>query len=342
MADAPRPTVMPVGVRFDERRQWLLPQGVVARDLANHPLFARPKKDATSRSYAVAFDELGGNTVLGMHMSRLAPGARNRGHRHLDEALIHIVSGRGWSELRQAEDAPMQRVEWRAGDILAIPANAWHQHFNADDAASARMLAFKNTSLLKGLFKDRKLVYDSTFRFHDRYDDEADYWTRSRTARDGRTELNVLHSLATVPLEEDASLGRRAAGRRYRLGGHRTLELLLVELGHRGHLRRHRPLAEEAALVLTGRGRTTITAEDGRETTVRWRAGDLVVAPLGCFRQHLSEDRGPTRLAIVRLDAFERAFAMDGASLSDAVPDRFPDLVEPDYSSAATHSTPTA
>ena len=29
------------------------------------------------------------------------------------------------------EMTPDQRVEWQAGDIVTIPSNAWHKHYNA-------------------------------------------------------------------------------------------------------------------------------------------------------------------------------------------------------------------
>lgn len=322
---------VPPGTRYDARRQWLLPQGVVARDLPRHPLFPRPKKNASGRSYAVSFDELAGNTMLGMHMSRLQPGANNRGHRHLDEALIYIVSGRGWSELRQGEDAPLQRIDWEAGDLLAIPANAWHQHFNADQDSPSRNLAFKNTQFLRKSFQSRALVYDSSFRFHDRYDDEPDYWKRREIVDDGVVETNVIRDLAAQSLAEAEGLGRSLTAQHYRMGGHEMLEVTLLELGHRGHVARHRHVVEEGVYVLSGRGRTIISSDDGREVTFRWRPGDLFSPPLGCWHQHISEAREPTRLLIVRNRAVERAIGAPHGVLRTVVPDRFPTLVEPDY-----------
>ena len=50
------------------------------------------------------------------------------------------------------------------------------------------------------LFGSRDFVYENDFRFHDRYDDEADYWTRHKELQDGRIDANVLHDLVNEPL----------------------------------------------------------------------------------------------------------------------------------------------
>ena len=320
------------GTRYDERRQWLLPQGLIARNLSEHVLFPRPKKNATGRSFAVAFDELAGNTMLGMHMSRMEPGAHNRGHRHVDEAIIMVVAGQGWSELRQSDEQKLQRIEWSAGDLFAVPANAWHQHFNGSDTEPTRQLAFKNTSLLRTLFGSRAFVYDNAFRFDDRYNDQDDYWTSRRTAQSGVIHTNAIHDLRGQPLPAAPELGDNVSAQRYRLGGHRTLEVDLIELGSSASITRRRSLAEEAFYVLAGQGRTTITDDDGRQVTFRWQAGDLFSPPFHSDREHAADSEGPARLLRVRNSAFERALGIDDSAPEGQLPNRFTDMVEPDYS----------
>jgi quercetin dioxygenase-like cupin family protein len=320
------------GARYDARRQWLLPQGVVARDLANHPLFPRPKKNASGKSYAVSFDELAGNTLLGMHISRLQPGAHNRGHRHVDEALILILAGRGWSELRQSDDADMQVVEWQAGDMLAIPANAWHQHFNASDQEPTRQLAFKDTRFLRNVFGSRSFVYDNDFRFTDRYNDEPDYWTSRSIGDDGVISTNAITSLDHEPLTPDSRCGSGVSTARYRLGGHRNLEARIVEIDPGGNVERHlHRYAEEAAFVLSGSGRTAMSSGD-RTIEFEWSAGDLFCVPLGVDHQHQAVGLGPTRLLMVRNVALEHALHAAERGFDVEVDSRFPSLVEPDYS----------
>ena len=319
------------GTRYDERRQWLLPQGVVARNLAEHVLFPRPKRD----SRAAAFDELSGNTTLGVHLSQIKPAGSKRGHRHVDEASIYIITGKGWSELKQADDKQVQRVEWQAGDILSIPANAWHQHFNADQENPSLQLAFKNTRLLRKLFGSRDFVYDSDARLFERYADENDYWTRRDVRDDGAIVTNVLHDLVNEPLKDAPAAGRFVSSQRYVMGGHRMLDTWIVEVLRRGHTRAVAPLAEEAWYVLAGRGRTVLWNDQGQETTFRWRTGDLICPPLGVSRQHLTEGHDPARFLVVRNNFLPLALGESQGLLETTVPDRFPDLIEPDYDQAS-------
>lgn len=313
------------GAYYDEARQFLIIEGVIARDVASFPLAPRPKRN----SRAAAFDALGGNTTLGIHLTEVPPGGEKRGHRHLDEATFYIVDGRGWTELRQDDRAPAQRVDWQTGDVVVIPANAWHQHFNADPSRPARQLAFKNTRLLRKLFHSREFVYANDFRFLDRYADEPDYWTRREPANHGRIRVNYLPAVVEEPVEPDPEAGIGVAMARFAMGGHRTLEHILVEVGLGGHVREHRPLAEEAMLILRGAGRTILRAEDGRQATVTWRAGDLLAPPFWVWRRHEPVGPEPVRYFLVRNNFIERALGVKGnRSLDGTFPDRFPRILE--------------
>lgn len=333
MTDSPAPVAIPEipGTRYDARRQWLFPQGVVARHLPSHPLFPRPKKNASHKSYAVSFDELAGNSLLGMHVSRLQPGAHNRGHRHVDEALILIVAGRGWSELRQSDEADMQVIEWEAGDIIAIPANAWHQHFNASQDAPTRQLAFKDTRFLRNVFASRSFVYDNDFRFVDRYNDEPDYWTR-REVNDGIIEANAIKRLVDEPLEADPTCGDGVLRNRYLMGGHRNLRASILEIPAGAEVAEHaHTLSEEATYVLSGHGETVLSSE-GREMTFSWSPGDLFSPPLRVSHRHRATGDAPARLLVVHNVALEHALKAVASGLDVDVADRFPDIAEPDYS----------
>jgi quercetin dioxygenase-like cupin family protein len=325
-------TTTTTGAWYDEKRQFLMVEGVVARNLASFPVVPRPKRN----SLAAAFDTLGGNTTLGMHLSVIAPGGQKKGHRHLDEASFYIVSGRGWSELRQGEDAPDQRVEWEAGDVVTIPANAWHEHHNADPDHEARQLAFKNTRLLRKLFHSRDFVYANDFRFHDRYDDEGDYWTARGQGNHGKVKVNLIKRVVDESVDPDPDAGEAVGIRRFSMGGHRMLDHLLFEVGVGGHVREHLPFAEEGMLVLRGRGRTVLRDGDGRQATVTWSAGDLLAPPLHVRRQHIQEGDEPVRYLLVKNNFIERALGVKGnLSLDGHWPDRWPEVLEADEEALA-------
>lgn len=80
-----------------------------------------------------------------LHMSEIAPGGQGSGHRHLNEAIIYILEGRGYSIIDD------KKIEWKTGDTICIPPNSWHQHFNASETETATYLGFTNGPLMEHL-----------------------------------------------------------------------------------------------------------------------------------------------------------------------------------------------
>lgn len=323
---------------YDEGRQFLMVEGVIARGIPTFPLLPRPKRRNRANGAdgpaprAAAFDSLAGNTTLGIHLSEVPPGGEKQGHRHLDEATFYIVSGRGWSELRQGDDRPDQRVEWQAGDVVTIPSNAWHKHYNGSADEPALQLAFKNTRLLRKLFHSREFVYQNDFRFHDRYDDEDDYWTRRLPGNHGKLKVNLVRNIVAEDVEPYPDAGEGVGIRRYSMGGHRMIDHALLEIGVGGHIREHRHVAEEAMLILAGSGRTILRSH-GREAVVEWAAGDLVSPPFGVVRRHEQMGDEPVRFFRVQNNFIERALGIKGnVSLDGALPERWPEVIEADRS----------
>jgi gentisate 1,2-dioxygenase len=81
---------------------------------------------------------------LDAHLTKLPPGGKSKLHRHLDEAIILIVKGKGYSKIGDNE------VQWQEGDVLFIPKWNWHQHFASPDTG-AEYFAVTNQPLLENL-----------------------------------------------------------------------------------------------------------------------------------------------------------------------------------------------
>jgi quercetin dioxygenase-like cupin family protein len=89
------------------------------------------------------------------YMLVLAPGSRSGRHRHLAEECLYVLEGRGY-DLHQDCDveitdtyhwkpqAELKRYEWEAGDVIYIPPNTIHQHFNADPERPVRLISATN------------------------------------------------------------------------------------------------------------------------------------------------------------------------------------------------------
>lgn len=89
------------------------------------------------------------------YMQILPPGSRSGRHRHLAEECLYVLEGHGY-DLHQDCDVEItdtyfwkpqdeiKRFEWEAGDVIYIPPNTIHQHFNADPDRPARLISATN------------------------------------------------------------------------------------------------------------------------------------------------------------------------------------------------------
>ena len=89
------------------------------------------------------------------YMQIIPPGSRSGKHRHLAEECLYVLEGRGY-DLHQDCDVEItdtyhwkpqdeiKRYEWEAGDVIYIPPNTIHQHFNADPLRTVRLISAIN------------------------------------------------------------------------------------------------------------------------------------------------------------------------------------------------------
>ena len=89
------------------------------------------------------------------YMQIIPGGSRSGKHRHLAEECVYVLEGRGYDlhqdcdveigdeYLWKAQDE-IKRYEWEAGDVIYIPPQTIHQHFNADPKNPARVISSTN------------------------------------------------------------------------------------------------------------------------------------------------------------------------------------------------------
>jgi quercetin dioxygenase-like cupin family protein len=89
------------------------------------------------------------------YMQIIPPASRSGKHRHLAEECLYVLEGRGY-DLHQDCDVEItdtyhwkpqdqvKRYEWEAGDVIYIPPNTIHQHFNASADKPARLISATN------------------------------------------------------------------------------------------------------------------------------------------------------------------------------------------------------
>ncbi len=89
------------------------------------------------------------------YMQIIPPASRSGKHRHLAEECLYVLEGHGY-DLHQDCDVEItddyhwtpqeeiQRFDWEAGDVIYVPPNTIHQHFNAHPDRPARLISSIN------------------------------------------------------------------------------------------------------------------------------------------------------------------------------------------------------
>ena len=110
--------------------------------------------------------------TVNAYMQIIPPGSRSGRHRHLAEECLYVVEGRGY-DLHQDCDVEItdtyhwkvqdevKRYEWEAGDVIYIPPNTVHQHFNADPGRPVRLISAINRIYEKFGLNDLEQLEDA-------------------------------------------------------------------------------------------------------------------------------------------------------------------------------------
>ena len=92
---------------------------------------------------------------IDLYLQEIPPGSCSGKHRHMSEECVYVIEGKGY-DMHWDVDVTMQdeyewiisdegaKYEWEAGDVVYIPVNTVHQHFNADPQKSARIICATN------------------------------------------------------------------------------------------------------------------------------------------------------------------------------------------------------
>jgi quercetin dioxygenase-like cupin family protein len=110
--------------------------------------------------------------VLDVYLQELPPGGRSGQHRHWSEEYIYVLEGRGrdlhWDVAAEVgdqyewrwDDEPSEH-EWAEGDVVMIPPNTIHQHFNTDTAHPARFISATNRLYKRVGYPDLEQLEDA-------------------------------------------------------------------------------------------------------------------------------------------------------------------------------------
>ena len=106
------------------------------------------------------------------YMQIVPPGSRSGRHRHLAEECLYVLEGRGY-DLHQDCDVEItddyhwkpqdeiKRFDYEAGDVVYVPPNTIHQHFNADPQRPLRLISCINRIFKQCGLNDLEQIEDA-------------------------------------------------------------------------------------------------------------------------------------------------------------------------------------
>jgi len=112
--------------------------------------------------------------------------------------MIYVLEGNGSTQVWYDEGKKVS-FEWNQGSLFAIPINAWHRHFNGRGDRPARYLAVTNAPLVMNLFHNLDFVFESEFRFDDRFAGQHDYFSAEGQLYTGPAKRTRILETSFIP-----------------------------------------------------------------------------------------------------------------------------------------------
>lgn len=106
------------------------------------------------------------------YMQIVPPGSKSGKHRHLAEECLYVLEGSGY-DLHQDCDVEItddyhwkpqdeiKRFDYESGDVIYVPPNTIHQHFNADPERPLRLISCINRIFKHSGLNDLQQIEDA-------------------------------------------------------------------------------------------------------------------------------------------------------------------------------------
>lgn len=208
----------------------------------------------------------------------LAPGASSAPVRRTYEEAFYVLAGAGETEI-VLSDGARHCVEWREGELFAVPVNAELRHRNPG-AAAARFVSLNDFRYLMGLYRNEAFLFANDAPLRARQDRAMAAGLRAEPRRAPVRE----DELTPLPLA-DMSVG---------------VDLTALASGSSTLARRQ--MQGRHLLGVAGEGFTLSFASETSEITrMDWRHGVLAGCAPMRFHQHFAAGGGPARFIGVEL-----------------------------------------
>ncbi|MFC2056682.1 cupin domain-containing protein [Chloroflexota bacterium] len=167
--------------RFGEGRiyeEWMQKEGIPLYESFGgvEDITELPRQPWARMGGSGTFIQLEGTKQAGklLYVVEIPAGGALEPEKHLYDELIYILRGRGLSEVWH-EGQSKRTFEWGEGSLFAIPTNAWHRLVNGG-GEPAIFFAVTNAPVVMETFRSTEFVFNSDYKFTDRYTGQADYF----------------------------------------------------------------------------------------------------------------------------------------------------------------------
>ncbi|APX89490.1 hypothetical protein BV394_06970 [Brevirhabdus pacifica] len=110
--------------------------------------------------------------TMDAYMQIVPPGSRSGKHRHLAEEVLYVLEGQGYDMHQDCEveitddfhwtpQDKVQKFEYEAGDVIYVPPNTIHQHFNASPDRPLRLISCINRIFKQCGLNDLEQIEDA-------------------------------------------------------------------------------------------------------------------------------------------------------------------------------------
>jgi mannose-6-phosphate isomerase-like protein (cupin superfamily) len=236
----------------------------------------------------------GAEGVTDCYICEIAPGKSLEAQKHMFEALIYVVSGRGATTIWQ-ENGKKQTFEWGEGSLFSPPLNAWYRHFNGQGDQPARLLVMTNAPTVLNLYHNIDFVFNCDYRFTDRYAGEEDFFSGvAKIPDEGFHDTNFIGDVRGYELPDRSDRG--AGGKMLMIEmANNVMSAHISQFPVATYKKAHRHGAGAHVIILKGEGFSVMWREGEDIKRYDWCAGSLMVPPERRFHQHFNVGAEPAR-----------------------------------------------
>lgn len=308
---------MPKTPRETTYERWMKEEGIpVATGYGIEKVLDLPRAPWRRLGGKGTFIRLEGQEgMTGLYVVEIPPGDALRPEKHLYEELMYVLQGRGSTEAWAPGSEKKVLFEWQTGSLFAPPLNTWHRLYNSSGSEPAVLLALTNAPLVLDVFHNPDFVFGCDYRFDDRFDERAEYFTPGERFVDPIERVwlwraNFVPDVRTAAAESHEAKGSAMKFVQCEMGNG-VIVAHIADWPSGLYQKAHHHGAGAVLLIVRGKGYTLMWPQSAgirpyesghgdMVVKVDWQEGSVVSPPRGWFHQHFSTGQVSARQLALR------------------------------------------